>query len=126
GQPRRVIAIGESQSAFRLVTYINAIHNIANVYDGFLVHSRFDNGAPLSQFPQPSVGTPSPSHIRSDGLVPTLVFETETDIRVSLLGARQPDSANLREWEVAGTAHGDIYQVGVGWTDIGDGIGATE
>jgi hypothetical protein len=124
-KPRRVIAIGESQSAFRLVTYINAIQPVAHAYDGFLVHSRWDDGAALSEYPQPSVETPSPSRIRSDSSVPTLVFETETDLRVSSLRARQPDSRNLREWEVAGTAHGDIYQVGIGWTDIGDGLGAT-
>jgi hypothetical protein len=123
-KPSRVIAIGESQSAFRLVTYINAIQNSEHAYDGFLVHSRWDNGAPLSESPQPFVATPSPSHIRTDGNVPTLVFETETDLRVSALRARQSDSPNLREWEVAGTAHGDIYQVGIGWTDIGDGSGA--
>jgi Alpha/beta hydrolase domain len=88
------------------------------------VHSRWDNGAALSQSPQRNISTPSPSHIRTDSNVPTLVFETETDLRVSSLRARQSDSANLREWEVAGTAHGDIYQVGIGWTDIGDGTGA--
>lgn len=123
-KPSRVIAIGESQSAFRLVTYVNAIQNVAHAYDGFLVHSRWDNGAPLSEYPQPFVATPSPSHIRTDSNVPALVFETETDIVVSSLRARQRDSPNLREWEVAGTAHGDIYQVGIGWTDIGDGRGA--
>ena len=39
-QPERVIAVGESQSAGRLVTYINAAHPVVEVYDGFLVHSR--------------------------------------------------------------------------------------
>ena len=33
---RRVIAIGESQSASRLATYINSINPLANEYDGFL------------------------------------------------------------------------------------------
>ena len=36
-----VIAVGESQSAGRLGTYINAVHPIADIYDGFFVHSRF-------------------------------------------------------------------------------------
>ena len=39
-RPDRVIAAGESQSAGRLVTYIDAVHPLAGVYDGFLVHSR--------------------------------------------------------------------------------------
>ena len=52
-QLERLIAAGESQSAFRLVTYVNAIHPLADVYDGFLIHSRGGGGAPLSQAPQP-------------------------------------------------------------------------
>ena len=43
--PQRVIAAGESQSAFRLMTYIDAVQPIAHVYDGFLVHSQFGTGA---------------------------------------------------------------------------------
>ena len=50
---QRVIAAGESQSAFRMVTYINAVHPLAGVYDGFLVHSRGGFGVPLSEAPQP-------------------------------------------------------------------------
>ena len=51
--PRRVIAMGESQSAGRLVTYIDAVHPLVDVYDGFLVHSRSSGGAALSQDPLP-------------------------------------------------------------------------
>lgn len=51
-RPRTVEASGESQSAFRLTTYINAIQPLVSVYDGFLVHSRRDIGAPLSQAPR--------------------------------------------------------------------------
>lgn len=36
----RVLATGESQSASRMVTYINAVHPRERVYDGFLVYSR--------------------------------------------------------------------------------------
>jgi hypothetical protein len=117
----RVIAVGESQSAFRLVTYINAVHPSADVYDGFLVHSRGDVGAPLSEPPQPVITVPSGLPIRDDLNVPVLVFQTETDL--TLLGsfaARQPDGARFRLWEVAGTAHADTYTVGVGATDVGD------
>ena len=45
-RPRRVLAAGESQSAGRLVTYIDAVHPVAHVYDGYLVHSRFSTGHP--------------------------------------------------------------------------------
>ena len=33
----------------RLVTYIDAVHPVVDVYDGYLVHSRRRGGAPLSQ-----------------------------------------------------------------------------
>src|SRR6516164_8969434 len=66
---KRVIAAGESQSAFRMVTYIDAVHPLAGVYQGFLVHSRGAGGglgAALSESPQPVVPVPLPTFIRSD------------------------------------------------------------
>src|SRR5215470_16589603 len=36
-KPRHVIAIGESQSAQRLSTYVNSINPLARVYDGFIL-----------------------------------------------------------------------------------------
>jgi len=44
-KPKKIIAVGESQSAIRLVTYIDAVHPLARVYDGFLVHSRAGGAA---------------------------------------------------------------------------------
>jgi hypothetical protein len=125
--PKRVIAVGESQSAFRMVTYVNAVHPVADVYDGFLIHSRGSNGAVLSESPQPSIPTPLVSNIRSDTDVPVLMFETETDLVVQNPGfpgyfpARQPDAGNIRAWEVAGTAHDDAYGLSVGPNDAGKG-----
>jgi hypothetical protein len=118
---KRILAAGESQSAFRLVTYIDAIHPRDRVYDGFFVHSRGAIGAPLSQAPQPSIPVPGAARIRDDVDVPVLTLETETDL--TLLGyhaARQPDARNFRLWEVAGTAHADVYTLTLGTTDLGD------
>ena len=39
-EPERVLAVGGSQSAVRLSTYINAVHPVARAYDGFLVAAR--------------------------------------------------------------------------------------
>jgi Alpha/beta hydrolase domain len=116
-RPRRVLAVGESQSAGRLVTYIDAVHPLARTYDGFLVHSRSAAGAPLSPPPLAGVSTPAPSLIRADLDVPVLVFQTETDI--GGLQARSPDSPRLRIWEAAGTAHFDLYGLEIGATDAG-------
>ncbi len=105
-KPEHLIAIGESQSAGRLVGYIDAVHPLVGVYDGFLVHSRVP-GAP----------------IRDDLDVPVLVFQTETDVAFSNLGVRQPDTDLYRLWEVAGTAHYDQYGLIIQATDTGDGRG---
>lgn len=123
-QPERLIAVGESQSASRLVTYINAVHPLVEVYDGFLPSGRGGaGGAPLSQAPLPDVPTPVPSSIRGDQDVPVLVFRTETDVRNSTvaggLGARQADSPVFRLWEVAGASHFDLYGLQTGQTDTG-------
>ena len=58
--PERLIGFGESQSASRLVTYIDAVHPLVDVYDGFFVYSRGAAGSALSQLPQAPVNTPSP------------------------------------------------------------------
>jgi hypothetical protein len=106
-----------------MVTYINAIHPLARLYDGFLVHSRGGGGAPLSQDPLPAVPSPQPAPIRADNPDPVLVLQSETDVNE---GARQADSPTFRLWEMAGTAHVDAYSVVIGLSDIGDGRGDAE
>jgi hypothetical protein len=125
-EPQRLIAAGESQSASRMVTYIDAVHPLVDVYDGFMVHSRSGGGAPLTQSPLASVPVPSPVKIRGDIDEPVMVVQAEGDVISSNLGARQPDTATFRSWEMAGTAHADAYTVQVGFADEGDGSGATK
>ena len=117
---KRVIAAGESQSAFRLVTYINAIHPLTHVYDGYFVHSRGAFGAALAETPLPAINVPGAAKIRADIDVPVLTFETESDLTfLAYFGARQEDAENFRLWEVAGTSHADSYLTGPGPTDLG-------
>jgi hypothetical protein len=105
--PTTVIAAGESQSAMRMVTYVNAVHPRAQIYDGFLVHSRGGSGAPLADAPG-ATGPPAVAHIRTDLDQPVLQFQTETDLfGLGFLPARQDDGDTVRTWEVAGTAHAD-------------------
>src|SRR6185436_15083951 len=113
---KRVIAIGESQSAFRLVNYVNGIHPITHVFDGYLIHSRGSFGAALSEAPEPAIAVPGATVIRADIDVPVLTFQTETDLTfLGFAAARQDDAKNFRLWEVAGTSHADTYALSVGW-----------
>ena len=117
-----VIAAGESQSASRLLTYINAIQPLYDAFDAFLVDSRYDSSQPLSQAPQAVIPAPEKVIFRDDLTTPIINIQSETD--VILLGAvdeRQPDSDYFRLWEVAGGAHGDNYQVDSGRPDTGIG-----
>ncbi|WP_238441294.1 alpha/beta hydrolase domain-containing protein [Frankia sp. AgW1.1] len=129
-KPRELIAAGESQSAARLITYIDAVHPLARVYDGFLVHSRAATGSALSQVAPPAatpiVPAPATALIRDDLTVPVFVFQTETDVVFSNLAARQPDTKRFRTWEVTGTAHFDDYGLQIGPADTGDGQGAVQ
>ena len=123
---QRVIGAGESQSASRLVTYIDGIHPLAQAFDGFMVHSRSSGGSKLTQSPLPDVSVPSPLAIRNDLAQPVMVVQAEGDVIGSNLGARQSDTARFREWELAGTSHADSYTISVGGSDIGNGAGAAQ
>lgn len=125
--PRRVLAIGESQSAMFLVSYVNHVDAEARAFDGFLIHGRGGKSAPLDGS---SIirGTPaeraegarsgnwSASHvagsdtIRTDVRVPVLTLQSETDVvGLGSAGSRQPDAERFRLWEIAGAAHADSY-----------------
>ncbi len=123
----RLIAYGESQSAGRLTTYVNAIHPLYNTFDGYMIHSRGGSSSSLSQEPLVSIPAPEAPRVREDLNVPVMTFQTETD--VVFLGytpARQPDTDLIRTWEVAGTAHGDIYTFVTGRDDtVGDPVFAS-
>ena len=117
-QPQRLIAAGESQSAFALVTYFNGVQPLTHAFDGFFVHSRGAVGLPLvapgkyADIAGAISGTPT--IFRTDQDAPVLDIQTETDVASILdsYAARQPDSDRFRLWEVAGTAHADAHLVG--------------
>jgi hypothetical protein len=122
---KRLIAVGESQSAGRLTTYVNAVQPLTGAFDGFLIYSRGATTSPLgdriADVEDPTI--PAGAQIRRDLDVPVFTFETEYD--VSVLGyadARQPDSKRFRSWEVAGGSHQDAYTAsGTSLSDLGDG-----
>jgi hypothetical protein len=111
---QRVIGMGQSQSAGRLTTYVNAVQPLAQLYDGLLIHSRGGGAASLAvagSGPSPNApDLPDDVKIRSDLDVPVLTLETETDLtQLGFTRARQADSKQFRLWEIAGTSHIDGY-----------------
>jgi Alpha/beta hydrolase domain len=125
-RPEYVLAVGESQSAVFLTTYINAVDPLAEAYHGFLVHSRFGPAAPLdggSLVELTDADASAPVWFRPDLRVPVVAFIAESDLLGAVLPgyleARQPDNDRLRVWEVAGIAHADNYTIQVGYIDTG-------
>ena len=116
-KPQRLIAAGESQSAFALVTYINGVAPLTHAFDGYFVHSRGASGLPLAS-PGKAAGIAdalggAPAIFRTDQDTPILDAQTESDTGLlGSLAARQPDDAHFRLWEVAGTAHADAHLLG--------------
>jgi hypothetical protein len=127
-RPQRLIAAGESQSAFALVSYFNGVQPLTDAFDGFFVHSRGAVGLPLvapgkySDISGAISGTPT--IFRTDQDAPILDIQTETDVTSILnsYAARQPDTARYRLWEVAGTAHADAHLVGAEASSINCGV----
>ncbi|HAU15658.1 MAG: hypothetical protein CMK83_17730 [Pseudomonadales bacterium] len=107
-----IIGAGESQSAIRLTTYVNAFQAQAvQMYDAILLYSRFALAAPLKA--GISLVSPSRVYIRPDNRLKILQFETEQDIFMFLFRlARQADTEYLRSWELPGASHYDAYGVG--------------
>jgi hypothetical protein len=121
---RHLLAIGESQSAFFLTTYVNAIQPRDKVYDGYLIHSRGGLASALDGGRlrlEPAAGE-SGIRIRTDLSTPVLTLLTETDVvglGYGFFFARQPDTDRIRAWEIAGTSHADNYIWHVAQVDSG-------
>lgn len=119
--PERMMAVGESQSAGRLVTYVNALGPLYGLFEGYIIHSRGGGSRPLSQSPQAQIDTPDVVNVRDDLNQPVLMYQTESDlILLNSAPSNQPDSRMFRLWEVAGTAHADVYTLRTGHLDQGD------
>lgn len=116
-----LLAAGESQSAYRLLTYVNALSRQHRMYDGYFIHSRYYSSAPLSQSPQADIPAPEIVLIRDDLEKPVMMLQTESDVvALSSYLNRQADSDYFRLWETAGTAHADYYITATNRSDNGD------
>ena len=114
--PARVLAVGQSQSAAMLVTYVNDF--ATQVFDGYLIDGRPGLPAGLDGFD----GRVSAGDVQvRDDVAPVMIVQTETDVFgvLKALPSRQPDSGQVRLWEIAGAAHADSYLIGASFTDSG-------
>lgn len=110
--PRHVVAVGESQSAFYLTSFADAVQPLTHAFDGIFIHSRGGGGVGIGSA-SVKTGLKGGVHIRTDLAVPVFMFETQTDLTtLGYASAQQPNTARIRTWEVAGTSHADAYLVG--------------
>jgi hypothetical protein len=131
-RPKMLIAAGQSQSAFALVTYYDGVQPLTKAFDGFLVQSRGAVPLPLAA-PGQSVNIANaisgvPAIFRTDQGAPVLDVQSETDVAgiLSSYAARQPDNNRFRLWEVAGTSHVDAYLFGRGVKFVNCGVPINE
>lgn len=132
--PTTVIAIGESQSAFALTSYVNGVHPLAGVFDGFFLHSRGAGALAYNDHGRAADITAALTsalesgavRVRDDLTTPVLLVQAEGDLTHPLysLLARQPDTEHVVTWEIAGQAHADTFQLGefAQFVDCGDPI----
>ena len=99
---RRIIAMGGSQSAMRLVAYLDGVHPSTRVVDGFLL-SVWEGRAPRPEEGAMPLGVRT--SIRTDTDTPVLVVNSEFEAP-HLAQIPITDTDQLRVWEVAGTPHG--------------------
>jgi hypothetical protein len=99
---QRLIATGGSQSAMRLVAYLNAFHRDAPVFDGFLL-SVWEGRAPRPE--EGAIASGVRTIIRTDLTTPVVVVNSEFEAH-HLAGLPVTDTEHLRIWEVAGAPHG--------------------
>ena len=104
---RRVIATGASQSGGRLTTYYNAVHPLAQVFDGFLPSISGGGGTPVNtKQPAPPAegGGRQGALYRDDLATPLFLVNSEGEAR-GYHANRRADDDTFRFWEVAGTPH---------------------
>jgi hypothetical protein len=116
---QHIVALGASQSANWLATYLNAVQPLARAIDGFILDIYFGNGSPLEvspasanrlatpkEIPDAVTKMPPGAHLLRDDLdVPVFVLNSETEA-TGYYPVRQAETDRFRLWEVAGHAHG--------------------
>jgi hypothetical protein len=110
----RVIAVGGSQSAMRLVAYFNGVHAVDPVVDGFVL-GVWEGRAP--RYEEGSMPFGTMTRVRDDLSTPMIVVNSEFEA-TALANIGAVDTDTFRIWEAAGTPHGPspIRSDDGGWT----------
>jgi hypothetical protein len=115
---RHLVAMGGSQSANRLATYVNAFQPVFGALDAFLL--TVYAGCPCSLNPESAPETLPQVPTNTVHLLPWRTFRLREDLEVPIIVLNsefeaeqchpntQADTELLRWWEVAGTAHGGL------------------
>jgi hypothetical protein len=107
--PKVLIGAGDSQSAFRVDTYVNAIQPVSHAFNGFLAIGRSALAAPIGE--GLLAASPLPAYIRTNNTAPFIQLNTQGDIEeLDAADARQSDNNDLRTWELAGASHIDAHE----------------
>jgi hypothetical protein len=105
----RIIGSGDSQSAFRVDTYVNAFQPLTHAYNAFMAVGRYVGASPLAGGLVTT--SPLPAFVRSDNTTPFIQVNTEGDEEELLASyVRQSDTNSLRTWELAGASHIDEHE----------------
>ncbi len=108
-QPKKLIGMGDSQSAFRVDTYVNAFQPITGAFNGFVAVGRAVTAAPLGN--GLIATSPFPADIRTNNTAPFIQLNTQGDIvELDAAAARQSDNTDLRTWELPGASHIDAHE----------------
>jgi hypothetical protein len=133
---RHLIACGASQSAARLATYINAIHDAANPYDAFLsvVYPNTPCALNHASAPRELPQTSGPNIfdllgfyeflLRDDREVPIIVVNSESEASECDPNF-QVDTDFIRWWEIAGTGHMGAFAGPLELEEIASLVGGT-
>jgi hypothetical protein len=115
-RPDMLIAVGGSQSAMRLGSYINIAHQHDRLFDAFnlIVHwgmcPPIEHISLMAQFAElPNGLHTAASRVNDRGETPILVLATECEA-LDNYPVRQPDTDTFRFWEIAGGTHAEVSQ----------------
>jgi hypothetical protein len=118
----KLIAVGSSQSAARLIAYANAIQLRDHVFDAIMPFIGAGSGSGFDDTILDPGKIATMSHdeisrirgtqtrIRDDLNIPVMFVNSECET-LAYVPSRQPNTARFRMWEVAGASHGPKAQV---------------